>query len=52
MRSDAGVSVSSIKGKLNILQSHYERLGSSSVEAAFDDDLREEVENIIASNCQ
>ena len=28
-------------------QSHYERLGSSSVEAAFDDDWREEVENIV-----
>ena len=41
LRSDAGVSVSSTKGKLNILQSHYERLGSSSVEAAFDDDWRE-----------
>ena len=38
------VSVSSTKGKLNILQSHYERLGSSSVEA---DDWREEVENIV-----
>ena len=47
LRSDAGVSVSSTKGKLNILQSHYERLGSSSVEAAFDDDWREEVENIV-----
>ena len=48
MRSDAGVSVSSTKGKLNIiLQSHYERFGSSSVEAAFDDDWREEVENIV-----
>ena len=42
-----GVSVSSTKGKLNILQSHYERLGSSSVEAAFDDDWREDVENIV-----
>ena len=27
--------------------SYYERLGSSSVEAAFDDDWREEVENIV-----
>ena len=44
LRSDAGVSVSSTKGKL---KSHYERLGSSSVEAAFDDDWREEVENIV-----
>ena len=47
LRSDAGVSVSSTKGKLSILQSHYEHLGSSSVEAAFDDDWREEVENIV-----
>ena len=39
-----------------LLQSHYECLGSSSVKAAFDDDWREEVENIIVigivSNCQ
>ena len=47
MRSDAGVSVSSTKGKLHILQSHYERLGSSTVEAEFDDDWREEVENMV-----
>ena len=44
LRNDAGVSVSSTKGKL---QSHYERLGSSSVEAAFDDVWGEEVENIV-----
>ena len=50
MRSDTGVSVSSTKGKLDILQSHYERLGSTSVEAAFDDDWKEEVESIVR-NC-
>ena len=46
LKSDTGVSVSSTKGKLDILQSHYERLGSTSVEAAFDDDWKEEVESI------
>ena len=49
LRSDTGVSVSSTKGKLGILQSHYERLGSTSVEAAFDDDWKEEVESIVRS---
>ena len=47
MRSDAGVSVSSTKGKLNILQSHYEHLGSTSVEDAFDNGWKEEVENMV-----
>ena len=32
---------------MNILKSHYGRLGSSSVEAAFDDDWKEEVENMV-----
>ena len=50
LKSDTGVSVSSTKGKLDILQSHYERLGSTSVEAAFDDDWKEEVESIVR-NC-
>ena len=50
LRSDTGVSVSSTKGKLGIPQSHYERLGSTSVEAAFDDDWKEEVESIVR-NC-
>ena len=36
LRSDTGFSVSSTKGKLGIL---HERLGSTSVEAAFDDDF-------------
>ena len=47
MRSGTGVSVSSTKEKLDILQSHYERLGSTSVEAAYDDDWKEEVESIV-----
>ena len=38
-----------VKGKLDILLSHYERLGSTSVEAAFDDDWKEEVESIVRS---
>ena len=35
----------STKGKLNILQSHYEHFGSTSVEDAFDNGWKEEVEN-------
>ena len=47
LRNSTGVSVSSTKGKLDILQSHYEHLRSTSVEAAFDDDREEEVESIV-----
>lgn len=45
LKSDDGVSVTSTKGKLQILQSHYKELGSSSVDVAFDVDWKEEVEN-------
>ena len=45
LRSDSGVSVTSTKGKLNILQKHYEKLGSMSVDDDFDDDWKEWVEN-------
>ena len=34
LRNDSGVSVTSTKGKLKILQSHYQRLGSCSVDDA------------------
>ena len=48
MRSGTRVFVSSTKGRLDVLQSHYECLGSTSVEAAFDD-WKEEVESIVRS---
>ena len=37
LRNDSGVSVTSTKGKLKVLQSHDQRLGSCSVDDAFDD---------------
>ena len=41
----SGVSVSSTKGKLKVLQSHYQRLGSCSVDDAFDDNWKQEVDS-------
>ena len=38
------MSVSSTKGKLEVLQRHYESLGSYSVDSAFDEDWKEEVD--------
>ena len=37
LKSDSGISVSSTKGKLQILQQHYQLLGTSVVDSAFDD---------------
>ena len=38
LKSEAGISVSSTKGKLQILQQHYQLLGTSMVDSAFDDE--------------
>ena len=38
------------KGSLTNVQSHYEHLESTSVEAVFDDDWKEEAESIVR-NC-
>ena len=40
-----GVSVTSTKGKLEVLQKHYQHLGRVSVDSDFDDDWKEEVES-------
>ena len=37
------LSVTSAKGKLEVLHSHYQKLGSCSVDAAFDDSWKQEV---------
>ena len=37
LKSEAGISVSSTKGKLQILQQHYQLLGTNVVDSAFDD---------------
>ena len=45
LRNDSGVSVTSTKGKLKVLQSHYQCLGSCSVDDAFDDNWKQEVDS-------
>ena len=44
LKSESGISVSSTKGKLQILQQHYQLLGTSMVDSAFDDEWKLEVE--------
>ena len=45
MKGVEGVSVTSTKGKLEVLQKHYKHLGRVSVDSDFDDDWKEEVES-------
>ena len=51
LRNNAGVSITSTKGKLRIFQSHYQDLGSKSVDGAFDEDWKQEVESKIRECC-
>ena len=44
LKSEAGISVSSTKGKLQILLQHYQLLGTSVADSAFDDEGKLEVE--------
>ena len=44
LKSEAGISVSSTKGKLQILQQHYQLLGTNVVNSAFDDEWKLKVE--------
>ena len=44
LRNNAGILVTSTKGKLEVLQSHYQKLGFCSVDAAFDDSWKGEVD--------
>ena len=46
MKSDAGVSVTSTRGKLEVLQKH---LGKISVDSDFDANWKEEVESKVSS---
>ena len=46
MKSDAGVSVTSTRGKLEVLQKHYQQLGKIS---DFDANWKEEVESKVSS---
>ena len=51
LRNNAGVSITSTKGKLRIFQSHYQDLGSKCVDDAFDEDWKQEVESKIRECC-
>ena len=44
LKNEARISVSSTKGKLQNLQQHYQLLGTSAVDSAFDDKWKLEVE--------
>ena len=48
LKSDTGLSLTSTRGKLEVLQRHYQLLSKMSVDSAFDADWKEEVEeNVI-----
>ena len=49
LKSDAGVSVTSTRGKLEVLQKHYQLLGKISVDSDFDANWKEEVESKVSS---
>ena len=51
LKNESGISVTSTRGKLQILQSHYERLGKVSEGSDFDNDWKEEVEDRV-NNCK
>ena len=48
-KSDAGVSVTSTRGKLEVLQRHYQHLGKISVDSDFGVHWKEEVESKVSS---
>ena len=48
LKSDAGVSVTSTRGKLEVLQKHYQHLAMISVDSDFDANWKEEVESKVS----
>ena len=48
LKSEAGVSVTSTRGKLEVLQRHYEQLGKPSLDSNFDAEWKEEVESNVS----
>ena len=48
LRNSAGVSVTSTKGKLEVLKTHYRHLNSCSVDSAFDDSWKEELDEQVS----
>ena len=49
LKSDVGVSVTSTRGKLEVLQKHYQHLGKISVDSNFDANWKEEDESKVSS---
>ena len=49
LKSDAGVSVTSTRGKLEVLQKHYQHLGKISEDSDFDANWKEEGESKVSS---
>ena len=47
LKNEAGASMTSVKGKLDILRKHYQKLGKVSVDRNFDEDWKQLVENKI-----
>ena len=47
LKNEAGASMTSVKGKLDILRKHYQKLGQVSVDGNFDEDWKQLVENKI-----
>ena len=45
LKSDTGLSLTSTRGKLEVLQRHYQLLSKMSVDSVFDADWKEEVED-------
>ena len=45
LKSEAGVSVTSTRGKLEVLQRHYQQLGKLSLDSNFDAEWKEEVDS-------
>ena len=48
LKSEAGVSVTSTRGKLEVLQRHYQQLGKLSLDSNFDAEWNEEVESNVS----
>ena len=48
LRSDKGVSATSTRGKLHVLQKHYKDLGRMSEDSDFDSEWKEQVESKVS----
>ena len=48
LKSEAGVSVTSTRGKLEVLQRHHQQLGKLSLDSNFDAEQKEEVESNVS----